>query len=65
MAYIKSETVRRTKNTIKGHFNLSDKTKTTFDIGREYGWTQWGNSHANLCLTVDRLEELERELYES
>jgi len=62
MVYIRSETVRRTKNTIKGTFVLSDKTRTTFSIDRVNGWAQWGNSTSNLGLTVERVEQLENEL---
>lgn len=64
MTYVKSEVVKRTKNTIKGHFILSDKSKTMFAIDKEYGWQQWGNSTENLGLTVDRLEQLQSELYD-
>lgn len=62
MPTIKSETIKRTKNTIKGYFVLSDKSKTQFDIDRVNGWNQWGNSTENLGLTVDRVESLFREL---
>ncbi len=62
MIRVTSETVRRTKNTIKGHFTLSDKSKTKFDIDRGYGWNQWGNTTDNLSLTVNRVEELLEEL---
>ena len=57
-----SETTRRTKNTIKGKFRLSDKTTTQFEISRGEGWNQWGNSTDNLCLSVLRVEQLEQEL---
>jgi hypothetical protein len=56
------EKVTRTKNTIKGKFYLSDKTITSFDIDKEYGWNQWGNSTNNLCITVNRVEQLQNEL---
>lgn len=56
------EKVTRTKNTIKGKFYLSDKSITSFDISREYGWNQWGNSTENLGITVNRLEQLQNEL---
>jgi len=60
MVYVRSETVRRTKNTIKGTFVLSDKTRTTFSIDRVNGWAQWGNSTSNLGLTVERVENVRR-----
>jgi hypothetical protein len=59
---VTSETVRRTRNTIKGSFRLSDKTTTKFEIDREYGWRQWGNSESNLYVTVPRCEQLQIEL---
>ena len=65
MVAVRSETVRRTRNTIKGHFNLSDGSKTQFSIDRGYGWQQWGNTRENLGLTVDRVEQLTTELAES
>ena len=37
MTYVKSEVVKRTKNTIKGHFKLSDKSITFFSIDKEHG----------------------------
>jgi len=62
MVVVRSETARRTRNTIKGHFNLSDGSKTQFSINKEYGWQQWGNRRENLGLTVDRVEQLTDEL---
>lgn len=62
MVYVKSETIKRTRNTIKGTFRLSDKSTTQFSIDREYGWSQWGNTKDNLYVTVDRIEELTQEL---
>ncbi len=62
---IKSENIKRTKNTVKGTFKLSDKTTTHFDIDRQNGWNQWGNSTENLGLTVDRVETLYAELLNS
>jgi len=62
MTYVKSEVVKRTKNTIKGHFKLSDKSITFFSIDKEYGWQQWGNNRDNLSLTVDRVDTLQGEL---
>jgi hypothetical protein len=64
MVVVRSETVRRTRNTIKGYFNLTDGSKTQFSIDKEYGWQQWGNTMGNLGETVDRLEQLQRELLE-
>jgi len=64
MTTVRSEAVKRTRNTIKGQFILSDRTKTQFSINKEYGWSQWGNSKENLGLTVDRLEKLQNELFE-
>ena len=63
MVVVRSETVRRTRNTIKGHFNLSDGSKTQFSIDKEYGWEQWGNTKENLGITVDRLDRLKNELF--
>ena len=63
MIYIKIEIVKRTKNIIKGYFRLSDRSKTQFEIRRGENWYQWGNTTDNLCLTVKRVEELEKELY--
>lgn len=62
MTYIKREVIKRTRNTIKGYFCLSDKTKTIFDINKD-GWEQWGNTSENLYLTVGRLEKLQEELF--
>ena len=64
MTYVKSESYRRTKNTIKGHFILSDKSKTQFSIDKENGWSQWGNSTENLGVTVARVEKLTEWLYQ-
>jgi hypothetical protein len=63
MVYVKSEVVKRSKNIIKGYFCLSDKSKTSFEIRRNDYWYQWGNTADNLCLTVNRVEKLEKELY--
>ena len=63
MIYVKSEIIKRSKNIIKGHFCLSDKSKTQFEIKRGKSWYQWGNTTDNLGLTVDRVEELEKDLY--
>ncbi len=60
--HVVSEAVRRTKNTIKGTFRLSDKSTTSFEIDRENGWEQWGNTTGNLGVTVARVEQLQKEL---
>ena len=64
MPYVKSEHITQTRNTIKGWFLLSDKSKTHFSIDRVNGWQQWGNSRENLGLTVDRIEKLQEQLNE-
>jgi hypothetical protein len=61
---IVTENVRRTRNTIKGSFRLCDGTTTKFEISREYGFNQWGNSTENLYKTVPRLEQLQQELFD-
>ena len=65
MTHVVTEHITRTKNTIKGTFRLSDKTTTHFSIDRENGWNQWGNFTDNLCITVDKVEQLQNELNES
>lgn len=64
MAHVTREVVKRTKNTIKGYFVLSDKSKTHFEISKQDGWQQWGNSTENLSKTVKRVEELQSELFD-
>ena len=59
MAYIKSTTIRETKNFIKGTFTLSDKSKTKFEINKKTNdWYQWGNCTDNLSLSVERIENI-------
>jgi hypothetical protein len=64
MTIVKKENTTRTKNVIKGYFLLSDNSKTQFRIDKEYGWQQWGNVRENLCITINRVEQLQNELYE-
>lgn len=56
--YIKKETVNQNSKRIWGYFKLSDNTTTHFEMKRDKGWFQWGNTTNNLCITVDRVEEL-------
>lgn len=63
MARVKKEIITRLKNKIKGKFILSDKSVTKFEICKKSGWQQWGNINENLSLTVDRIEQLEKELW--
>lgn len=63
--HVITESIKRTTNTIEGHFILNDRSKTQFCIDRTYGWKQWGNSKDNLYITVPRLEELQEELHDS
>ena len=58
MKIIKSETTKQNSRRIWGSFKLSDKTTTKFEMKKGESWFQWGNSTDNLCLTVDRVEEL-------
>ncbi len=55
------ETVNRNKNRIWGNFKLSDGSTTKFEMRKGESWFQWGNTTDNLCLTVDRVEELTNE----
>ena len=43
---------------IKGHFILSDRSKTQFEIEKNGNWYQWGNSTENRCITVGYVERL-------
>jgi hypothetical protein len=50
---------------VVGHFVLSDGTKTKFCIYRQYNkveWQQWNNGTSQLGVTVDRIEQLMRDL---
>ncbi len=58
MAHIKKEIVKSNSQRIWGSFKLSDKTTTKFEMKKGESWFQWGNSTNNLCLTVDRVEQL-------
>lgn len=43
---------------IEGKIKLSDGSETHFSINPDLGWQQWFNSHDNLGLTVDLLDDL-------
>ena len=64
MTKVKIENTTKTKNIIKGYFLLSDNSKTQFRIDKKYGWQQWGITRENLWITVNRVEQLQNELYE-
>ncbi len=48
--------------TLEGTFELDDGTTTKFCINSQRQRVQWGNSNANLGLTVDVLDILTREM---
>ncbi len=56
--YIVSKSVNSNSRRVWGTFKLSDKTKTHFEMKKETGWFQWGNTKDNLCLTVHLVEEI-------
>jgi hypothetical protein len=63
MTKIKSKKITETKNFIKGHFILTDKSKTFFEIDKkDKNWSQWGNCTDNLRLSVNVLENIINEL---
>ena len=64
MKSIKREVINSNSRRIWGHFILSDKSKTQFEMIKGEGWNQWGNTTDNLCVTVDRLNELASEWFE-
>lgn len=60
---IKSIKTNETKNFIKGHFILTDKSKTYFEIDKkDLNWYQWGNQTENLCLSVSHIENMINQL---
>lgn len=56
--FIKSEKVNRNSRRIWGSFKLSDGSITNFEMIKGESWFQWGNTEDNLCLTVNRVEQL-------
>jgi len=64
MKTIKREVVNSNSRRICGHFILSDKSKTQFEMRKGQGWNQWGNTTDNLGVTVDRVNELTSEWFE-
>ena len=63
MSKIVKQKIIKTKNKISGKFYLKDKSITSFEITKDYGWKQWGNHNENLWVTVPILEQLEKELH--
>jgi len=54
-----------TRDSLRGYFILSDKTKIQWRIFKQYDkwdWQQWGAPDSKLGLTVDRLEDIVAEV---
>jgi len=58
MTRIVEEKINRNTRRIWGTFKLSDGSTTKFECKRKEAWFQWGNSPDNLCVSVDRVDEL-------
>jgi hypothetical protein len=54
-----------TRDSLRGYFILSDKTKIQWRIFKAYNkweWQQWGAPGRELGLTVDRIEDIVAEV---